>query len=103
MLMRDRGSFRKATTPSCVHMLERAADVLRRLAPIAADTLYRSAPFIPVFVCIENYVGTISSISGRSMQPTFCTRGLVREPHPCNNPARARTRSLAFAGHCVML
>jgi len=34
----------------------------------------RSARWVPVFVCVTDYVGTVSAVSGRSMQPTFNPR-----------------------------
>lgn len=41
----------------------------------AADILRRAAPLVPVFFCVDNYVGTIKLVGGRSMQPTFNSRG----------------------------
>lgn len=38
------------------------------------DYARRSAPWMPVVLCVTDYVGTISVVSGRSMQPTFNPR-----------------------------
>ena len=32
-------------------------------------------PLVPVFFCIDNYLGTVKLVGGRSMQPTFNKRG----------------------------
>ena len=32
-------------------------------------------PLVPVFFCIDNYIGTVKLVGGRSMQPTFNKRG----------------------------
>ena len=41
----------------------------------AADVLRRAAPMVPVFFCVDNYIGTVKLVGGRSMQPTFNARG----------------------------
>lgn len=41
---------------------------------LAMDFIRKTAPYVPVFVCITDYVGTICTVSGRSMQPTFNAR-----------------------------
>lgn len=44
------------------------------IALLAMDFIRKTAPYVPVFVCITDYVGTICTVSGRSMQPTFNAR-----------------------------
>lgn len=41
----------------------------------AMEILKKAAPLVPVFFCIDNYVGTVKLVGGRSMQPTFNARG----------------------------
>ena len=42
---------------------------------VFADVVRRSLPLVPVFFCVDNYVGTVKLVGGRSMQPTFNQRG----------------------------
>lgn len=35
------------------------------------DVARRAAPLVPVFFCVDNYLGTVKLVGGRSMQPTF--------------------------------
>ena len=37
--------------------------------------MYNAARWVPVWFCVDTYVGTVKLIDGRSMQPTFNTRG----------------------------
>ena len=39
------------------------------------DVARRSLPFLPVFACIDKFIGTVKLVGGRSMQPTFNARG----------------------------
>ena len=39
------------------------------------STAARAIPLVPVFIGIHDYVGSINSVTGRSMQPTFNQRG----------------------------
>ena len=39
------------------------------------DMLRRTALWVPVFACVENYLMTVKMVSGRSMYPTFNERG----------------------------
>ena len=42
---------------------------------IALDVARRSMPLVPVFFCVDQFIGTIKLVGGRSMQPTFNARG----------------------------
>ena len=38
-------------------------------------TMRRTLPWLPVWFCVESYIGTFKVIDGRSMQPTLNSRG----------------------------
>ena len=48
---------------------------LEETARSSMEILKKAAPLVPVFFCIDNYVGTVKLVGGRSMQPTFNARG----------------------------
>mmetsp|Transcript_1489 Transcript_1489/g.3086 ORF Transcript_1489/g.3086 Transcript_1489/m.3086 type:complete len:184 (+) Transcript_1489:341-892(+) len=48
---------------------------MHRVFETAFEVTKRALPFIPVFVGINDYFGSITFVSGRSMQPTFNARG----------------------------
>ena len=49
--------------------------LLRNTANYFATVAVRALPLVPVFFCVDNYIGTVKLVGGRSMQPTFNSRG----------------------------
>lgn len=45
------------------------------MAADAFDFVRRSAPIVPVFLAVHDYMVSVAWVGGRSMQPTFNTRG----------------------------
>lgn len=68
----------------------------------ALEVTRRAAPLVPVFFCIDSYLGTIKPVGGRSMQPTFNSRG--RETHDVVVLDRWTARQLSYhRGDVVVL
>ena len=66
------------------------------------DVARRSLPLVPVFFCIDNFVGTVKLVGGRSMQPTFNARGKAHNDAVVLD--RWSARSLAYRrGDVVVL
>ena len=66
------------------------------------DVARRSLPFLPVFACIDKFIGTVKLVGGRSMQPTFNSRG--KEYNDAVLLDRWSARTLAYGrGDVVVL
>lgn len=46
-----------------------------QVAAASLDVARRAAPLVPVWFCIDQYVGSVKLVGGSSMQPTFNGRG----------------------------
>jgi hypothetical protein len=54
------------------------------------STAARAIPLVPVFIGIHDYVGSINSVTGRSMQRRLASRSSASHHH---NAADARRRT----------